>query len=205
LETAEAQRRTAPEQPADGRDTLWLGFQIRAARKAKKLSLQQVADRSCLSISMLSQIERGVSSPSIRSLRSLCDALEVEPAHFFTNGAAPPATEIGKIVRKENRRTLKLPTKGISKEILTPATTGALELVLVTIEPGGSSGSEPYNHKGEDAGHVLAGALDLYIDEVQHRLRVGDSFRFKSSLPHRFGNPGTRQTKVLWVVTPPFY
>lgn len=169
------------------------------------MSMTDLARKANLSVGMISQIERGVASPSIRSLRQISDALGVAPAEFFKEGSQPPLEEMGKIVRKDARRQLWLSHNGVSKELLTPDLDGATEMLLVIVEPGGTSGPEHYVHKGEDAGVVLTGELELWIDGHKHLLQEGDSFRFKSSLPHRFHNPGSSETRVMWVITPPLY
>ncbi|MCO5082686.1 MAG: cupin domain-containing protein [Rhizobiaceae bacterium] len=184
---------------------LWLGLQLRTLRKAAKLSMSELAQKANLSVGMISQIERGVASPSIRSLRQISDALGVAPAEFFHDGLQPPLEEMGKIVRKMARRQLTLPRNGVSKQLLTPDLDGATEMLLVIVEPGGTSGPEHYVHKGEDAGLVLSGSLELWIEGRMHLLNEGDSFRFKSTLPHRFANPTESETQVLWVITPPLY
>lgn len=183
---------------------LWLGFQIRQLRRGKKLSLKQLSELASLSIAMLSQIEHGKSTPSIRSLRQLSEALGVDPGYFFKGGSPPPAIEIGRIFREDSYRMLHVGT-GVTKQLLTPDEGSLLAVVLVTVEPGGSSGSDSYTHKGEDAGYVISGYLDLYIDEHRHVLKAGETFRFKSTLPHRFGNSSDEPAKVLWITTPPFY
>jgi transcriptional regulator with XRE-family HTH domain len=184
---------------------LWLGFQIRSLRLSKALSLQRLAEEASLSIGMLSQVERGLVSPSVRSLRQISAALDVPPAVFFEQTEPPPVEEIGRIVRAQSRRILRLTTTGVSKELLTPDTSGLLQLTLVRMQPRGSSGSEPYVHRGEDAGFVLSGAMRLWVGGDTHLLKAGDSFRFKSALPHRFANAAKGITEVLWAVTPPFY
>jgi uncharacterized cupin superfamily protein len=75
----------------------------------------------------------------------------------------------------------------------------------ITISPGGSSGDVPYRHAGEDAGTVLEGLLMLEVDGVSGQLEAGDSFRFLSTLPHRFANPAAVRCVTLWAVTPPLY
>src|SRR4051812_11775092 len=87
----------------DSAADLWLGQQIRALRKAQKLSLAQLAERSDLSIGNLSQIERGVRSPSVRSLQRLSECLKVPIADLFQTRALPPASEVGTILRRKAR------------------------------------------------------------------------------------------------------
>jgi transcriptional regulator with XRE-family HTH domain len=190
---------------SDREANLWLGFQIRTLRLSKGLSIKELALRASLSVGMVSQLERGLASPSIRSLRLISQALDVQPGHFFQEGGPPPAEEIGRIVRSKSQRVLHLSSTGVSKQMLTPETPGLLQITLVRMQPEGSSGPEAYTHRGEDAGYVIAGSMELWVGEDRHLLEAGDSFRFKSSLPHKFGNPSSDVTEVLWVVTPPFY
>ncbi len=190
---------------ADRQANLWLGFQIRTLRISKGLSIKELALRASLSVGMVSQLERGLASPSIRSLRQISQALDVQPGHFFQAGGPPPAEEIGRIVRRKTQRVLHLSSTGVTKHMLTPETPGSLQLTLVRIQPNGSSGPEAYTHRGEDAGYVITGTLELWVGDDRHILEAGDSFRFKSSSPHKFGNASSGVTEVIWVVTPPFY
>ena len=74
---------------------------------------------------------------------------------------------------------------------------------MVGIEPGGTTGDEDYVHGGEEAGLVIEGTLELHVEGRTWRLEPGDSFRFASDRPHRFGNPADTPALVLWVnVTP---
>ena len=59
--------------------------------------------------------------------------------------------------------------------------------------------------RSEEAGLVVSGRLDLWIDGVEVRLEAGDSFSFPSTLPHRYRNPGRGGTVVVWAMTPPSY
>jgi transcriptional regulator with XRE-family HTH domain len=186
---------------------LWLGTQLRALRKAKEMSLTELAAAADLSIGMVSQIERGLASPSIRSLRKLGEALDVPISWFFHANTGRPVAELSKIVRREDRRQLRLPTAGstaelVVMELLTPDLSGDIELLLMTLEPGFHSGP-PHQHRGDEAGLVLAGALELFLGEDRFVVNQGDSFRFSSSDPHRYANASDRTTQVVWAVSPP--
>jgi len=181
-----------------------LGKRMRGMRRARRWTLQEMSALSGLSVGMLSQIERGLSSPSIRSLQKLAEIFAVPIGWFFSEsqGSTPgPAW----IQRRAQCRVLNLSARGIIKELLAPDGEGAVELMRITIEPGGSSGEAPYLHVGEDAGTVIQGVLELEVDGVASLLQAGDSFRFPSSRPHRFGNPGPLRCMVIWAVTPPLY
>ncbi|MEQ8654405.1 MAG: cupin domain-containing protein [Kiloniellales bacterium] len=184
---------------------LWVGRQVHSLRKAKRMSLKQLSDASGLSIGLLSQIERGTSSPSLRSLQALSKAVGVSPLWFFNDGKLPPREEGDVIVREGAGRLLELPHKRLVKELITPDLSGALQMLIVNIEPGGSTGSETYAHEGEECGLVLEGELDLWVGERHFHLTRGDSFRFASDLPHRSKNNGAVTTRVVWVTSPPFY
>ncbi len=181
-----------------------IGEQIRSMRQRRDWTLQDLSDGCGISVSMLSQIERNLASPSIRSLQRLAEIFGV-PIGWFFSEPSPTADELPWIQRRAQRRVLDLPAKGIVKEMLSPEGDGRLQLMLITVAPDGSSGESPYTHAGEDAGTVLAGTLRLAVDGVEGLLNAGDSFRFASTLPHSFSNPGADKCVVLWVVTPPLY
>ncbi|WP_181706367.1 cupin domain-containing protein [Chthonobacter rhizosphaerae] len=179
-----------------------LGSEIRALRQARDMTLTRLSEETGLSIGLLSQVERGLSEPSVKALHLIATALGVTVGFFFRDDGA--AAEDGIVVRRDGRKRLDY-SGGIFDELLSPSLDGALELLLCRLAPGSTSGDEPYAHEGEEAGYVLAGTLDLVVDGVHHRLAAGDSFGFASTRPHRYGNPGSKETVVLWAVTPPSY
>ena len=178
-----------------------VGQRIRDLRRTRAMSLEAVAARTELSIGFLSQIERGLSSPSLRVLATLADVLGVGIAGLFgakeNDAAAPDAI----VTRERQRAELNLWRTGISKQLLSPAgSEGRLNLFLVHMEPGGSTGDELYTHDGEEAGLVIEGEMKLTVDTESWTLKHGDSFRFASRRPHRFSNPSSNsKAVVLWV------
>ncbi|GAB3445554.1 cupin domain-containing protein [Insolitispirillum peregrinum] len=182
-----------------------LGLAIRKARQAQNLSLQQVAEMVNISVGLLSQIERGISSPSIRALRLICAVLDM-PVHALFNGSeAAVEQEARRIVRVNQRRRVSFGAKGMVKEFLNAHNEGVLQVMEITLEPNGGSGEDTYNHEGEECGVVLEGRLEIHIDGSIYRLAEGDSFYFESPLPHRFRNLADGQTRVLWITTPPVW
>lgn len=172
-----------------------VGARIRKLRHERKLSLHMLADRTSLSIGFISQIERGISSPSLGALTSLADALDVSLSRLFE--PPPAAGAQGEIVvRTASRGKLTAWRSGISKQLLTADTPSRFSFFLMTMEPGATSGAEPYAHQGEEAGFVVQGRLRLTVDDRAWTLGRGDSFHFPSDRPHRFENAGRGKAVV---------
>lgn len=193
-----AARMARPAEPAMDQE---VGRRLRDLRRARELSLETVAARTGLSIGFLSQVERGLSSPSLRVLATLADVLGVGIAALFGARATDDGASGGVVTRQAQRAELQLWRTGVSKQLLSPAGTDSrLNLFLVHMEPGGSTGDELYTHDGEEAGLVLEGEMTLTVEAETWSLRTGDSFRFASRRPHRFANPADdAKAVVLWV------
>ncbi|SNB79398.1 transcriptional regulator, XRE family with cupin sensor [Arboricoccus pini] len=182
-----------------------LGPQIRDLRQQRLMTLSKLSSLCEMSLGHLSQVERGISTPSIRQLQAIASALGVTIGWFFRHEASlPPAEDEPFIVRAGRRRVLKMEGLGLKDELLVPDLDRTLELLLCTIQPGAGS-KESYDHEGEEAGLILEGLLELWIEDRLHILEAGDSFAFESTRPHRYRNPGTVPTRVVWAITPPSF
>lgn len=184
---------------------LWLGEQVRHRRKALGLPLQQVARGCGISVSLLSQIERGLRSISLRTLAALSNELQLPLETLIRNtqhdqGEGDPD---GSVVRAGKHQRIDLGDKGIHKDKLTPpASTGGVELYRAVIDPNGSTGDALFfTHKGEQVGYVVEGQLELFIQDRLYRLQAGDSFCYDGVMPRRWRNPGPSITTVLWAIT----
>ncbi|MFI4988782.1 MAG: helix-turn-helix domain-containing protein, partial [Alphaproteobacteria bacterium] len=132
------QRREAAEQAA----LASIGEKIRDLRKAKRLTLAEAARTTGLSIGHLSQVERGISAPSVRHLQSIGAALGVKINWFFDDDDSVPAAEQGVIVRAARRRKLDYTGLGLTDYLLSPTLSGKLELLMCHLEPGAESGAD---------------------------------------------------------------
>lgn len=207
MSTTSLARRPRPEPAAadigNAGDIQKIGREIRGLRKARSLTLSELAEKSGLSIGYLSLLERDRATPSINALHAISRALGVTISWFFDANTAP-VEERGFVVRHGRRRRLEF-SAGIVDELLSPSLEGALELLASRFPPGASSGDAPYTHTGEEAGVIVRGTLELWVDGKHFVLKAGDSFGFPSSLPHRYCNPGSEETEVIWAITPPSY
>ena len=181
----------------------WLGEQLRRRRKALGRPLQQVAEAGGISVSLLSQIERGLRSISMRTLEALAAELQLPLEALIRNTRHSEGNVDGAVVRAGKHRRIDLGDKGIHKENLTPpAATGGVEMYRAVIEPGGSTGDALFfTYKGEQVGYVIDGQLELFVQDHLLRLRAGDSFCYDGSMPRRWRNPGPTLTTVLWAIT----
>jgi transcriptional regulator with XRE-family HTH domain len=172
-----------------------VGARIRALRLERRLRLQQLAEHTKLSIGFISQIERGISSPSLSALTHLADALDVGLAQLFdTPRATASAGQI--VVRTAARGKLVAWRAGIYKQLLTADSPERFSFYLMTMEPAAGSGTDLYAHQGEEAGFVMQGKLKLTVEDRSWMLARGDSFHFPSERPHRFENAARGRTVV---------
>lgn len=193
--TATIEEAPAPQAPLLARD-------IRALRKARGLTLTAIAVKLGRSVGWVSQVERGLSVPTLADLRALAELFAVPLSLFFAHEAADDA-ERGVIVRAGRRRTLGTSESGLVEELLSPDLGGSFELLRSEFAPGAAL-SKPTARPTEEAGYVVAGRFDLEIDGVWHQLGPGDSFRFAGQ-PFRWRNPGHEPAVVIWAVSPPVY
>lgn len=175
-----------------------LGPQLRRLRRSRGVSLAAVARATDLSVGFLSALERGQMSASVATLRRLAGFYSTSILALFD-----PSAENPRLVRPGNRKVLET-GPGVRMELLAWGNT-AMEPHLFRIAPGAGSG-EAYAHDGEEFLYILRGQLQIRLNEEEsYRLRPGDSFYFESSTPHRWQNPGRKETWLLWVNTPPTF
>lgn len=187
-----------PESAVD----LWLGQQLRQLRKQQGRSLAEVARACGMSLGLLSQIERGLSSASVKVLHVLAREFNVSVNSLLRNAEHTQSEDGGRVARAGTHRFIDLSEKGISKEMYTPPACRSMDLCRATIEPGGSTGQELFvTGQGEQIGVVLKGSLELWVGDRVILLNEGDSFCYASSTPRRWRNPGSQTTEVIWAIS----
>jgi transcriptional regulator with XRE-family HTH domain len=175
-----------------------VGAQIRHVRLARGLSLRQVATEIGLSVGLLSQIERGVSSASVRVLALAADALSVGVADFLSTHKQDSSNVV---TRASERDVVCFGTSGMVKELLTlNGERHGLDMFIMRMAgPEDGSGVRAYSHEGIEAGLVISGGFELEVSQRSYVLGEGDACCFPSTLPHKFKNAGSREAVVLWV------
>jgi transcriptional regulator with XRE-family HTH domain len=177
-----------------------IGEGIRRERLRRGLTLAQLAAQVNLTVSALSQIERGASDPSISSLRRIAGAFDV-PMFQFMVGTAQ--REI--VVRKDRRTKLNFPDRELEYELVSADTSGEFEVLSLTIAPGGSTGALPNSHASEECALVLSGEVVAEVAGQSYALGAGDSIKIHRELLHRFVNVSTDNADVLIIISPPTF
>jgi transcriptional regulator with XRE-family HTH domain len=192
-------RTPAAPRPDPADESAKLGKRIRELRLKAGLTLTELAKATGISIGTLSQLERGLVSPTVRTLFTVGDALGVAPAWLIDPGQATVRDGAGEFIVRANQRARFLDSGGVRKDIASPAASERLKGFFMVIDPGCGSGAKPYTHVGEEIGFILSGTLELQIEDMHFTLNEGDCFCFSSERPHQFSNVGPRPASVFWV------
>lgn len=193
-EIGAAEKSPAPEMPCNGEHP---GARLRAARLAQRLSLAAVAERTGLSTSFLSAVERGQVSISLGNLFKLADVYGTTVPGLTSEDQHRDR----KILHPEERPHF-LANHGLVQieDLITRP--GALEAQRIEIQPGGGSEGS-YSHPGEELIYLLSGQLAFWIDETEHYLlQEGDSLYFPSTQLHQWRNESDTPAVALWINVP---
>ncbi|SNX71099.1 XRE family transcriptional regulator [Cereibacter ovatus] len=180
-----------------------IGDDIRALRKARGMTLAQVAAALGRSVGWLSQVERGQSVPSVQDLGRIAELFDLNISFFFRSAARHPQ-EQGRIVRAADRSRIGSPGSGLTEDLLSPGLAGSFEMIRSVFAPRSKSRGLRSGVEKEDGGVVIAGRLILRIGTLTAELGPGDSFQFRGE-DYAWENPGDEPAEVLWVVSPPVY
>jgi transcriptional regulator with XRE-family HTH domain len=177
------------------------GTRVRALRDGMQLSLRDLAERSGVSAPMLSQVERGETSPTLQVAGRIATGLELSLSQLLRLDESDGVT----VVRRQERRKGGPAVRGHRYEVLTPAMPGQrAEVSLHVLRPGATTGGEddpPMHEPGSrETAVVIDGSVRLVCEGVAHDLQEGDAVTFDADLPHRFENPGRAEAKFMAVV-----
>lgn len=175
-----------------------IGSKMRDLRTSRGLSLRQLGEQTGLSPTLLSQIERGVTEPSLKSLRLLAGAFDQEVSDLF----ADDVPLIVHVSRPGERSRITSPKGYIQYERMA-APNGQLEVLRGVLGPGEVSSDEPWAHAAIECVYVLSGLLITEVGGVAHPVAAGEAISFDSSQPHRYLNTSDDTVEFTLSVTPP--
>lgn len=190
-----------------------------ARRTERSVRVSELARLVGVSPSLISQIERGQSRPSVNTLFALAEALEVPVDAFFraqpeASGRAPdrprpkdaperdgdgepPASRYA--VRRDERATIDI-EGGVRWERLTPRTLDNVDFLELIYAPHAESNESLYRHPGTEMVLMLSGRIDIVVGFERYELSAGDSIHFPSSMPHRYVNPTDEEARAVTVI-----
>jgi transcriptional regulator with XRE-family HTH domain len=179
-----------------------VGLYLRMVRVSRGLRLKTVADAVGCSEGLLSKIENGKADPSLRLLQRVCEFHQMTVGDLLSWAERRDAI----ITRAADRATMRVNDPGKpGVQIQRLAQSGHLLAGFINrFEPGGSSG-ELLTHPGEEMGYVIQGEIDLVVGETLHRIAAGDSFCFRSELPHGYRNAGSDRAEIIVINSPPTF
>jgi DNA-binding transcriptional MerR regulator/quercetin dioxygenase-like cupin family protein len=175
-----------------------VAVKLRRLRKRCGLGIAEAARRAKISSGFLSAIELSQANPSVATLQRIAAVYDTTVLDFYDLPRSP-----SRKVRPNARPVLRTDS-GVVMELLASGTE-LLQAMLFRV-PAGSGSDGSYSHAGEEFLYMLAGTLELWLDELEcHVLHAGDSFWFESTRGHRWFNPENEEAALLWVNTPPTF
>lgn len=188
------------------------------------MTLEEFSGKTGLSKSFLSQVERGLTEPSITSLKKIAKQFGYSVVNLFQNGSSSnsnweyhegesrpqerPVTYIDRseVVRADKRKRFALPNSKVMYDLLTPDMNRRLEVMYMQVSQGENSGDEPMvDPPGEKMCLVLKGSLEVTVGNEVHHLGEGDSLYYPANTPHSWRAREGDAIEVVWILTPPSF
>ncbi len=174
-----------------------LGPRIRDRRRELGLSLQELAERTGLTASFLSLIERNRNEPSLESLRRIAEALQVPLFSFAQADTENP------VVRRSQRVKITFPPGNLTCEMLVPNLRRRLEVFISRTQPSAGNIARPVHPDSEECLYLLEGRLRVRLQDADYDLSPGDSIYFHGSLLREIRALGQREAAFISIITPP--
>jgi transcriptional regulator with XRE-family HTH domain len=181
-------------------DVAEIGRRLRAKRSARHLSLDMVATSCGISPSLLSQVERGKVTPSLATLHSISQALNIPMFELFGS----PADSLA-LTRAGSRNIIRPPDSGgVSYELLSSGHLRNLQMIEMHLSKEVGNFDHALSHPGEECLVVLEGTAAVTVGDDEVTLNVGDSLSFVAAIPHQFQGK-TDRTRLIVAMTPPAF
>lgn len=178
-----------------------IGTRIKKYRLSKGLTLKEIEVRAKVSATHVSEIERGMTSPTVGALAKIAEAMGTDVAYFVEKKNLSKIS----IVDKQGRKPMQFKDWGatyfsLTKDIPSPR----ISFLEVELEPGLKRPEETSTHDGEEFALVTKGVMEIIIGDEKYILKEGDSIHYKASKPHAMRNIGDAKCRAIWVTLPPY-
>jgi len=181
-----------------------IGTKLKKLRKEKGFSILHLSEKAGVSTGQISQVERGLVTPSVVNLWKLSQVLGVSIDFFFEERKA----DGGEIIRAGDHRKISMNKGNDIYEILSPeGRDHQIDFMKIVLKPHGVQYKRKNTmiHDGEECGYVLSGMMTVKFNDVEYDLHEGDSIYFQSKISHVYVNKTDRECVSIWAMTPLFF
>jgi transcriptional regulator with XRE-family HTH domain len=177
-----------------------VGERIRARRKELALSLDELAERTNLTASFLSLLERNINNPSLDSLYRIAEALDVPP-FYFSQGVQSQ----NPVVRHDERIKITFPPGDVTSELLVPNLRNRLEVFISRVQPAAGNVARTPKTDSEECLYLMEGRLRVVLGEQTYDLDAGDSIYIRGFALREIRALGDTEAVFLSAITPPIF
>lgn len=181
-----------------------IGKKVHEYRLMREMSSRELSRLVDISPSMLSQIENSQANPSLNTLKSIAQVLNVPLYRFFQGEEQMQA--VSPVVKRNERKTMGYPEQNeIVYELLMPDTNGSIEFCMMHLSPDVASSDKMLCHSGEEMACVISGQANIIFEDQCYTLEQGDSVRIAPKRQHRWENCAKETTTIIFAVSPPSF
>lgn len=178
-----------------------IGARIKKFRLSKGLTLKDIEVGANVSATHVSEIERGMTSPTVGALAKIAHAMGTDVAYFVEKKNVSKLS----VVNKPERKRMQFKDWGatyysLTKDIPNPR----MSFLEVELEPGIKRPEETSTHEGEEFALVTKGVMEIIIGDEKYILKEGDSIHYKATKPHAMRNIGDAKCMAIWITLPPY-
>lgn len=178
-----------------------IGMRVKNFRLSKGMTLKDIEIKAKVSATHVSEIERGMTSPTVGALAKIAEAMGTNVAHLVEKKNISMVS----VVNKSNRKPMQFKDWGatyysLTKDIPNPM----MSFLEVELDPGIKRPEETTTHSGEEFALVTKGVMEILIGDEKYILKEGDSIHYKATQPHAMRNIGDAQCRAIWVTLPPY-
>ena len=178
-----------------------IGSRIKSFRLAKGLTLKDIELKAEVSATHVSEIERGMTSPTVGALSKIAKAMGTDVAYFVEKRNTRKIS----VVNKKDRKKMQFIDWGATYYSLTQDIPNPMISFLeVELDPGIARPEETSTHDGEEFALVTKGVMEIIIGSDKYILKEGDSIHYKANKPHAMRNIGDAKCRAIWVTMPPY-
>ena len=178
-----------------------IGKRIKIKREIKKINLTELSKKVGVTVSCLSQIEKGKAFPSIITLKNIANELDTTVGELIGENERLLHNPI---MHKEERKIVNVNKNGTELHLMSHHDESKkMETFFIVLKKDGDTADIMKKHSGEEFCYIINGEVELILEDINYKLKKGDCAYYNSNLNHIIKNTNRDISRILWVVTPP--